>query len=183
MFISAPLWWSRCHGEKPASSYAVCRRHRLGEVKVKPLVVSPLVGEMAGGQRGLNAKLCIRRRRICREHTLQHSEDAVIRLRHVVLMGERESRPPLACRPSPPQGGEYLRRALAPASAFCPWHRFGHAKVKPFIVCPKAMVPREGQMCICPSPVVGGRGAARWPLLSSRDPARSYISWNNTYIK
>jgi hypothetical protein len=42
-----------------ASSDAVCRRHRLGEVKVKPLVVSPLVGEMAGRPEGVKPKLCM----------------------------------------------------------------------------------------------------------------------------
>ncbi|WP_234835335.1 hypothetical protein, partial [Sinorhizobium meliloti] len=39
-----------------ARSYAVCRRHRLGGVKVKPLVVSPLVGEMAGRPEGVERK-------------------------------------------------------------------------------------------------------------------------------
>ncbi|RVI72891.1 hypothetical protein CN188_32195, partial [Sinorhizobium meliloti] len=77
-----------------------------------------LVGEMAGRPEGVERQtLQCRRRRICREHTLQHSEDAVIRLRHVVLMGEQESRPPLACRPSPPQGGRIP--AAGPRSRFC----------------------------------------------------------------
>ncbi len=53
---------SRCHGQKPAlaSSDAVCRRHCLGQVKVKPRVVSPTRGENTCGGPSLRILRCAR---------------------------------------------------------------------------------------------------------------------------
>ncbi|MQX30344.1 hypothetical protein GHJ90_09840, partial [Sinorhizobium meliloti] len=83
-----------------------------------------------GRPEGAKRQLCMPPKTICREDILLHSEDAVIRLRHVVLMGEQASRPPLACRPSPPQGGRIP--AAGPRFHFCvlPMASFWTCEVK-----------------------------------------------------
>ncbi|RVH90183.1 hypothetical protein CN199_26540, partial [Sinorhizobium meliloti] len=53
-------------------------------------------------------------------------------------------KPPLACRPSPPQGGRMF--AAGPRSRFCvlPVTSFWHAKLEPLIVSPKGNGPAGG---------------------------------------
>ncbi|WP_234825860.1 hypothetical protein [Sinorhizobium meliloti] len=59
-------------------------------MKVKPLVVSPLVGEMAGRPEGVERQtLHAAEDEFAARIPCGISEDAVIRLRHVVLMGEQ----------------------------------------------------------------------------------------------
>ncbi|RVO66572.1 hypothetical protein CN087_17740, partial [Sinorhizobium meliloti] len=51
---------------------------------------------------------------------------------------------PLACRPSPPQGGRIF--AAGSRFHFCvlPVASFGHANVKPFTICPQGNGPVRG---------------------------------------